>query len=73
MVKPTVEKMGSGNADALAKNGGAEEEIPKGNNDAVRPIMRDQQIGVDPEGRVRLYPRLLDGDLEPTIATEPRG
>jgi hypothetical protein len=47
--------------------------IPKGNNDAVRPIMRDQQIGVDPEGRVRLYPRLLDGDLEPTIATEPRG
>jgi hypothetical protein len=61
------------NADALAKNGRTEEEISKGNNDAVRPIMRDQQIGVDPEGRARLYPKLLDGDLEPTIATEPRG
>jgi hypothetical protein len=61
------------NADALAKNGRTEEEISKGNNDAVRPIMRDQQIGVAPEGRARLYPKLLDGDLEPTIATEPRG
>jgi hypothetical protein len=61
------------NADTLAKNGRTEEEISKGNNDAVRPIMRYQQIGVDPEGRARLYPKLLDGDLEPTIATEPRG
>jgi hypothetical protein len=31
--------------------GRAEEKIAKGNNDAVRLIMRDQQIGVDPEGR----------------------
>jgi hypothetical protein len=39
MVKPTVEKMVNGNADALAKNCGAEEKIAKGNNDAVRPII----------------------------------
>jgi hypothetical protein len=40
----------NGNADALAKSGRAEEKIAKDNNSAVRLIMRDQQIGVDPEG-----------------------
>ena len=73
MVKPTVEKMVNGNADALAKSGRAEEKIEKGNNDPIRLIMRDQQIGVDPEGRARLYPKLLDGDRESTIATESPG
>jgi hypothetical protein len=73
MVTPTVETMVNGNADALAKNGRAEEKIAKGNNDAVRLIIRDQQIGVNPEGRARLYPKLLDGDREPTIATESPG
>jgi hypothetical protein len=57
----------------LAKNGRAEEKIAKGNNDAVRLIIRDQQIGVNPEGRARLYPKPLDGDREPTIATDPPG
>ena len=41
----------------LAKNGRAEEKIAKGNNDAVRLIIRDQQIGVNPEGRAE---RALD-------------
>jgi hypothetical protein len=35
----------------LAKNGRDEEKIAKGNNDAVRLIIRDQQIGINPEGR----------------------
>jgi hypothetical protein len=51
MVKPIVEKMVNANADAMAKNGRAEENIAKGNNDALRLVMRDQQIGVIPEGR----------------------
>ena len=73
MVKATVERMVKGNADALGKNGRAEEKIAKGNNDAVRLIMRDQPIGVNPEGCARLYPELLDGDRQPTIAIEPPG
>ena len=40
MVKATVERMVKGNADALDKNGRAEKKIAKGNNDAVRPIVR---------------------------------
>jgi hypothetical protein len=40
MVKATVERMVKGNADALGKNGRAEKKIAKGNNDAVRLIVR---------------------------------
>jgi hypothetical protein len=45
--------------------------IAKGTNDAVRLIMRVQQIGVTPEGRAGLNPKLLDGDREPMFATDP--
>ena len=31
-------------------------------DDAVRLIVRDQQIGVEPDGRARLDPKLLEGD-----------
>lgn len=40
MVKATDERMVKGNADALGKNSRAEKKIAKGNNDAVRLIVR---------------------------------
>ena len=39
-------------------------------DDAIRLIMRDQEIGVEPDGRARLDPKLLEGD--PALRNDAR-